>query len=187
MITRETIDSLLIQKIKEGNENAFDELFKIYHQQILLYCLKVTKSKEVSEEIMQDVFITIWRKRFLIDVELSLEALLFKISKDLSLNYLKKNLREKCSMEAYYYSKIFSGDLTEHSIASNEYHNISKAAINKLPVKQRMIFKMKRFMGLSYERIADKMGISKNTVKVQLVRANKSLKKELAPYVEIIT
>jgi RNA polymerase sigma-70 factor (ECF subfamily) len=60
-------------------------------------------------------------------------------------------------------------------------------AINKLPVKQRMIFKMKRFMGLSYEKIADKMGISKNTVKVQLVRANKSLKKELGSYVEMPT
>lgn len=176
------IDRFLILGIKEGDKHAFDALFMAYHHQIFLYCLNFTKSKEVSEEIMQDTFITIWKKRTLIDVEQSLEGLLFKISKDLSLNYLKKVLREKCFMETMHALHTFSQNFTENSVASNECYHIATEAINNLPAKQRMIFKMNRFMGFSYETIADKLGISKNTVKVQLVRANKSLKKVFAAY-----
>lgn len=165
--------------------HAFDKVFNAYHHQIFLYSLKFTKSKEASEEIVQDVLMILWKKRKLIDEKRSLEALLFKISKDLSLNFLKKELREKCSKDLFRLHQTESGNFTENFVASGEYYQIATKAISRLPQKQRVIFKMNRFMGLSYEAIADKLGISKNTVKVHMVRANKSLKKALTSMADI--
>ncbi|MEX2568655.1 MAG: sigma-70 family RNA polymerase sigma factor [Cyclobacteriaceae bacterium] len=162
---------------------SYENIFNIYHHQILLISLKFTKSKEVSEEIVQNVLMILWKKRKLLDDEGSLEALLFKITKDLNFNFLKKALREKSSKELFRLHQTDIGDFTENSIVCDEYYQIATQAISRLPKKQRVIFKMNRFMGLSYEAIAEKLCISKNTVKVQLVRANKSLRKALAVYV----
>jgi RNA polymerase sigma-70 factor (family 1) len=182
MSKRTQIDRFLMLKIKEGNKQAFDTLFMTYHHQIFLYCVRFIKSKEVAEEIMQDVFMIVWKKRAIIDAEQSLGGLLFKISKDLSLNYLKKEVREKCFMEAMQGSLQVSGNVTEDSVASDEYYRVAARAVGKLPTNQRLIFKMNRFMGFSYEAIGEKLGISINTVKVQLVRANKSVRKVLAAH-----
>ncbi|MEQ9443207.1 MAG: RNA polymerase sigma-70 factor [Cyclobacteriaceae bacterium] len=179
-------DIQFIKRLKKGDRKAFEALFNDKHQQVYAYCLTLVKSGMEAEEIMLDVFLTVWKKRAQIKPDLSLNALLFKITKDLSFNYLKKAARE------YNFRKVLQeqsthpvGNATEAQIFSEEYDQLADRAINKLPPKRKIIFTMSRQMGMSYEDIAQQLGISKNTVKVQLVKASKFLKEYVATHADI--
>lgn len=170
-------DRSLIRRLNRGDESAFDALFMRLHHKVFLYSLNLIQSKEVAEEIMQDVFITVWKKREKIDPQLSIDALLFKITKDLCFNYLKKLSRENNFKTALKQRLASSANShTENQVIYNDYYRVASHAIDQLPTQRRKIFKMNRMMGMSYEEIADRLSISKNTVKVQLVKASKFIR-----------
>ena len=84
------IESSFIKRLNKGDTKAFDRLFMDKHQQVYAYCYKLIKVEESAEEIMMDVFLTIWNKKGKLTPDGSFDALLYKITKDLSFNYLKK-------------------------------------------------------------------------------------------------
>lgn len=172
---------LTAHKIREGDSEAFDQLFMAYHHRVFLYALKLTRSREDAREVMQETFLLVWKKRASLDPYQSVEGLLFKITKDLCLNYLRGKLRERAALDRMRSEQDLSQN-PEVPEFSPEQFAILNGAISGLPEKQRIILQMNRFMGFSYQHIADRLGISKNTVKVQLVRANKSLKKFFAHF-----
>ena len=180
------IDRSLIQQLIKGDEKAFDKLFMRRHRQVYTYCLRLIKSEEAAEEITQDVFLTIWKKKEQLNPELSLDALLFKITRDLSFNYLKKASRE-LSFRMALKERVChtSSNLTENQIFSEEYDQLADMAINELPPQRRTIFMMRREQDMSYEEIAEQLGISKNTVKVQLVKASRFLKEYFTAHTDI--
>lgn len=180
------VDKSFMQQLSQGDEKSFDKLFMDKHQQVYGYCLKLIKFEEAAEEIVHDVFLTIWKKRNQLDPHLSLDALLYKITRDLSFNYLKKATREsKFRLELKAQSCQSLTNFTEDQVLYDEYFKIADAALNQLPPQRRQIFTMSRRMGMSYDEIADQLGISKNTVKVQLVRASKFLKEYFATHADI--
>lgn len=180
------LDKHFIRQLTRGAEKAFDSLFMHRHRQVYAYCLRLIKSEEAAEEITQDVFLTIWKKKKQLNPELSLDALLFKITRDLSFNHLKKAsrdlsfrrvLKERCCQA--------TSNFTEDQILSAEYNQLANMAINELPPQRRTIFRMRRERDMSYEEIAEQLGISKNTVKVQLVKASKFLREYFTAHTDI--
>jgi RNA polymerase sigma-70 factor (ECF subfamily) len=128
----------------------------------------------------------VWRKKEQLNPALSLNALLFKITKDLSFNYLKKAARE-LTFRLALKEKVCHAptNFTEDQVLSEEYDQMAAMAIDELPPQRRTIFMMRRQGGMSYEEIADQLGISKNTVKVQLVKASKFLKEYFISHTDI--
>jgi len=179
-------DQHFINQLKKGHTKAFEQLFMEKHAQVYAYCLKFIKSEEAAEEIMHDVFLAVWKKRAQLNPGLSLNALLFKITKDLSFNYLKKAARELTFRQALKEKVCQPGrNFTEDQVLSEEYEQMAAVAINELPPQRRIIFMMRRQKGMSYEEIAEQLGISKNTVKVQLVKASKFMKAYLTAHTDI--
>ena len=179
-------DAHFIKQLSKGDEKAFEKLFMERHAQVYTYCLRLIRSEEAAEEIMHDVFLTVWKKREQLNPALSLNALLFKITKDLSFNYLKKAARE-LAFRLDLKEKVCNtaGNFTEDQILSEEYDQLATLAINELPPQRRTIFLMRRQQEMSYEEIAEQLGISKNTVKVQLVKASKFLKEYFTAHTDI--
>ena len=179
-------DRFLVKRLNEGNEKAFDTLFMELHHQVFLYCLKLTKSREAAEEIMQDVFVKVWEKREKISPLFPIRSFIFKITRDLCINYLKKVSREN-SFKEELKSKFehLTSDQTENQVIYNDYYRIASYAINQLPTQRKKIFEMNRIMGLSNAEIADRLGISKNTVKVQLVKASKFVKAYFSAHTDV--
>lgn len=176
----------LLEQLAQGDEDAFDQVFMQFHHQVYLYCLKITKSSTASEDIMQEAFLTLWTKRKKINPDLSIDGFLFKITRDLSLNYLKKATRDQnfiASIQAQVVESTRTN--TEDEVIFEEYYQIAREAIQKLPPKRRWIFKMNHLMGLTYEEIGVRMGISKNTVKSQLVKASQHMKAYFSTHGEI--
>lgn len=186
MSTRNPSDQSLITLLRQGNTKAFDRLFAEKHRTVYTYCRKFVKQPELAEEVTLDVFMTVWKKRAYLNPDLSLDAFLFKVTKDLSFNCLKKAVREqKFRHELSAISVHPATNPTEARILSEEYDRMAGQAIEQLPPQRRKIFMMRRQRDMSHEEIAEQLGISKNTVKVQLVKASKFLREYFAAHTDI--
>lgn len=164
----------LQQKVKDlsqGDEGAFRWIFENYYKDVHTYSIRFVKEKVFAEEITQDVFVKIWSQRENLKVELSFEAFIFTITKNMCFNFLKKAANEKVLA-----SKVFLED-NAVSVASDvplidaEYQEIGQRAVGNLPPRCREIYTLSRNHGKSYEEISVEMGISPNTVKNQMSKA----------------
>lgn len=80
----------IIRKLKDGDHNAFEHVYNIYVDKLYYFILKLLKSPEMAEELVQEIFIRIWLLRDTLNTELSFDAFLFKIARNLSINLIKK-------------------------------------------------------------------------------------------------
>ncbi|MEL6649565.1 MAG: sigma factor, partial [Bacteroidota bacterium] len=76
--------------LKAGNKEGLEYLYSQYHGRIYAFCYRFFRQTELAEEATADVFVTLWKKRFLINPKIGIQALLYKIAKDTAFNYLKK-------------------------------------------------------------------------------------------------
>ncbi len=185
MIDSFTPEKKLIEKVKSGDQSAFKEIFYRYKDKLLSYCLRFTKSETIAEEIVHDVLIKIWTEREKIDLTLSFNSYLYIITRNYSLNFLKKaatnaSLQQKL---AYYLEK--NRWQPEDDLVYHDLENIAERAIDLLPPQRRLIYKMSRKQAMTHEEIADRLGISKFTVKNQIVKALKFIRNYLNTHTEI--
>jgi RNA polymerase sigma-70 factor (ECF subfamily) len=178
-------DNELYLKLKEGDEKAFEVLFRKYYAALCSYANQFLFEKSLSEEVVQDMFLKIWEKRAVLTIEMSLKHYVFRSVRNRCLNLIQ---HEKVK-------KQYAGMVLEnsaHEISPDEYflevdlvRRIEKS-IESLPPKRREIFKLSREQGLKYKEIADSLGISVKTVEVQMGLALKQLREQLKDYTEHI-
>lgn len=154
----------LIAQVAEGNEHAFALLFRHYHPSLAAFVYKLTDSYELTEEVVQDVFLKIWLNRAQLTAVLNFKAYLFTVSKNHSLNCLKQVVKEK-AMKRYLQEEGDSKYLEENT---SSYHMLLDKAIDGLPPQQQKVYLLSKHQRLKYTEIADRMGISKETVKSYL-------------------
>ena len=186
MATEKKMSDQEIQRLNRGDLQAFDRLFADKHQQVYAYCFKLIRSKETAEEVMMDVFLTVWKKRTQLNADQSLDALMFKIAKDLSFNCLKKLAREQAWQIKFQDQWLHpTYDPIDTQMLTQEYDRVASQAIDELPPQRKTIFTMRRQMDMSINEIAEQLGISKNTVKVQLAKASKFLREYVMTHTDI--
>jgi RNA polymerase sigma-70 factor, ECF subfamily len=169
--------------IQAGDLNAFDTLFRELYPVLLNFSVGIIKKYPDAEEIVQDAFVTIWNNRKTIEIRSSLKSYLFQTVHNLSLNKLehyksKKSLPNHSAVEGEQWEKL--GNLLIHDdivemIESKEMESIISGAIENLPAKCREIFILSRIDDLSYDEISTRLHISKETVRVQIFRALKTI------------
>lgn len=157
------------------DEKAFREIYQAYHSKLYYFSLKFTKSTYCSEEIVQEVFIKIWENRKRIKPGLSFQSYIFTATRNAIINFLKKAAYdEKMKQEIHYISDI-QGIFSQEETAT-EYEVILRQAIDQLPPRRQKIYRMAKLEGASYEKIAFDLCIAKNTVRLQIIEANKFVK-----------
>ena len=179
------IDKLLIKRLVKGDESAFKKIYDACYDKLYFYCLQFVKSEALAQEILQDVFVKLWTQREKINPELSLNAYLYKITRNHTLDFLKKVARDHQLKEELMLSVALAHCQEENNLIFAEYNALANQAIRHLPAQRRLIFQLSRRDGLSYEEIAHTLGISKNTVKVQMLRALKSIRKYLQMHTDL--
>ena len=170
---------IIIKKVKEGDVLAFEELFNRYYKKLKLFTYQFTKSEFVAEEIAQEVFINIWIKRDKIDPALSFNGYIYRVTRNLLVNYLKKTARSEKAREEFWSSIDKERNEVSEQILDKEYSQCFKEAIRRLPKQKQLIFRLSREEGKSHYQIAEELGISKNTVKNHMVAALKAIKNYL--------
>lgn len=176
-------ESDLLKEVQKGNERAFEEIFMAYHQQLAAYVMMLTESRELSEEIIQDVFIKIWNGRENIHQIGKFTAYLFILTRNYTLNALRKIAVER--ERALNYTKLVANDEVQADIEQQlepDFHLLIDKAVVQLPPQQKKVFVL-RMQGLKNQQIASEMQISPASVKKYQQWALKSV----INYVRIFT
>jgi RNA polymerase sigma-70 factor (family 1) len=166
----------LIEKIVDGDEQAFSVLFFKYLPVLQIFAAKFTKSDDAAEEIIQDAFLRVWLNRDkLADVD-NVKAYLYKYVSNECLSYLRKKLKDDRVVDGFTAKQQNSHNNTVETINLNEVTKIIAVAVEKLPDQRRNIYQLSRRDGKSIPEIAEILNISPNTVKNALVIALKSIR-----------
>lgn len=160
----------LLRQVAAGDERAFTRLFDHYHQRLGMHIYRITRSESVAEELVHDVFLKIWRNReLLLEIE-NFPVYLFVISKNAALNALKKIAAERAK-----FTDLDHVMEREPEQPDDYRYALIDEAIDRLPFQQRQVYLLSRHQRLSYNEIADQMGLSKETVKKYLQIATASI------------
>ena len=173
------IESDIVKRIKKGDVSAFETLFNIYSESLLDYAVTCVKSPQIAEDIVQEVFVNVWKNKSELNPSLKIKAYLFTAVKNQSLKYFRHKKIERQS-EDHIASVSEPVKRPDEELGAEEFTAEVQKAVNELPEKRRMIFSMNRYNGLTYTEIAEIQGISINTVKTQMARAFKFLRIRLA-------
>ena len=165
----------LIKNIKNGDIESFNELYNLYSTRLLNFSLMYLNSKEEAEEVVQDAFFKIWQNRHKLDEKYSLNGYVFRITKNLVLNKLRKRIHEPSGYVSIGNCSIHHNK-TENDIFFHEMEQLLEEAIEALPPRRQLIFKLSRQKGLSNQEIANHLDISVNTVEGQIRKAIKYLR-----------
>jgi RNA polymerase sigma-70 factor (ECF subfamily) len=175
----------LIVGVKSGDEDAFKEIFYHYKNKLFSYCCRFVKSEAIAEEIVQEVLIKIWTTRAQLNPDLSFTNYLYTIARNYSLNFLKKAATDNALKAQLALHSEHKHCEPEDNLIYSEFSAIAQHAITLLPPKRRQIYEMSRDLSMNYEDIAGQLGISKYTVKNQIVQARKSIRNYLNSHAEM--
>jgi len=177
----------LAMRIKLGDEQAFELLFRKFYARLCAFSNKFLNDPEEAKEIVQDVFTKIWEGRDDIDPEDSLKSYIFKITQNQSINRLRRKKVESRYSEIYklIYCEQLNFSAHESLLAKELEENIIHA-VGKLPAECRKIYELSRTDGLKYREIADNLHISVKTVEAQMSKALRCLRVDLQEYLKIL-
>ncbi|PRD56096.1 RNA polymerase sigma factor [Sphingobacterium gobiense] len=170
-----------IIQLNHGSESSFTSIYHRHHQKIYGNILKVVHSPEHAQEILQDVFLSLWQNRYKIDKNRPLENWLFVVSFNKSMDFLKRKLREHIDfVEDYDKLYVNIEDVQEQDDIITEQLRILEEAIGQLSPRKKEVFRLCRYEGYSKERVAEMLDLSVNSVSEYLKQANKSIKQYVA-------
>lgn len=169
----------LIALVREGDKNAFEYIFFEYHVQLSRFAISITKSKELARDVVQDVFLKIWRNRENWHISVGIKVYLFQSVRNQALNLLEK---QKNQLKVANAMRTEIDSFTVYGIPSNvENKELSDdqrrsikqiwSIVENMPEKRKMVFKLSRRQGLSYKEISLVMNITKKTVENHIAHA----------------
>lgn len=169
-------DPQLLALLGDGDEAAFGEIFRRYRERLLYYLRKHTKSYEIAEEIVTDIFMKLWTGRELAAKIVDLAAFLHKVGYYKALDFLRTASRHERLQQVYfqYFQDVEERGADDLMIDAQD-RQLLYQAINQLPPQRQTIYRMSRQEGLTHAEIAEALGLSPSTVNNQLVAATRSI------------
>ncbi|WP_158618198.1 RNA polymerase sigma factor [Chitinophaga lutea] len=161
----------LRQQIAAGDETAFRQLFEQYSDRVFGVAYTYTKSSEMSEEVVQDIFLKIWTKRESLHTVTRLHDYIFIMTRNHILNLLRGIAREKACMKRHQELSDSFTPAPETAYMQKESQLVLEEAVLRLPPRQRMIYQLNQRHGLKLNEVADQLKLSRNTVRNHLFRA----------------
>jgi len=173
MITVEQIQYLQQRIAHYDDQQAYKLLFTALYPYLYPFARVLVKTKEPAEEIVSDVFIKVWEKRKELDKIDNLKLYLYVATRHIALNYLEKERRKPASLIDYFqHAELISVHLDpEQLLITADMMAMLRKAVDQLPPKCKVIFKLVKEDGLKYKEVAEILGISVKTVENQLAIA----------------
>ncbi len=166
------------QSLKSGNENVMSCIFEAYHHELCLYAYHFTGDYDASKDIVQDVFLNLWKRREKLEDINSIKNFLYRAVYNGFLNHYRKN--SKLTRFEYYQAKFIDEMLMPENEQELKVHiDIVRREIEKLPTKCKQIFILSKQEGLTNIEIANFLNISNKTVENQMTKAFKILREKL--------
>lgn len=172
----------LILRLIEGDEDAFCELYATYKNRLIYFAMRFLKSREYAEDVFQDAFTVVWQSRRFINPDASFSSYLYTIMRNRILNQLRNAANEEKLKESILSQALDYTEDTKCEVMLNDLKSLISHALQQLTPRQREIFEMSREAQLSHKEIADKLGISVNTVQEHISTSLKLIRTYLIKY-----
>lgn len=170
---------------EQDGEKAIEWLFRNYYSYLCKVVFKIIPDSNLVEDLVQEVFFEVWKKKNQIQFNTSIKAYLRRSAVNRSLNYIRDQ-RIKFEQE----DKVPFLESKEvgivQKIEAEDLKIIIDKCIDELPERCRIVFVLSRFEDMSYKEIAEELDISPKTVENQVSKALKYLRKALGPYVQLV-
>lgn len=178
-------DEELVELLKQGKDKAFDELYFRYRDLLVRFVYVRMKSIPVSEEIVQEVFTTIWERRKTIQIHKSFMAYIYTSVRYKTLDYIKSH-----TVTDHYIQDVLdrntvvgpASNATEDSIYYDELQKAVDKAANLLPKKSKEVFILSRIKNYSNKEIAEELNVSLETVKYHITYSLKFMRTYLGEF-----
>jgi RNA polymerase sigma-70 factor (family 1) len=172
-------DNQFIENIRAGDIRSFERVYHLYAESLVRYAVTIVKDIDDAEDIVQQLFVSIWEKKGIPDINTSLKSYLYRSVHNTSLNKLKQQkVKENYATQAVYVSDGLAA-AANVVVEQKEVAAIIEQAMNELPEQCRKIFKMSKMEQLKYQQIADELAISVKTVENQMGKALKHMRERL--------
>lgn len=165
------------QRLLENDETALAELYKLYYSKLLLFAKSIVRNKELAEEVVEDVFIKLWCNRTSVSKINNLNVYVYTAVKNASLNCLSNKATQLVSAPFDFLNielEMETANPDELMITTEMMQNMYKA-IDNLPPRCKMVFRLVREDGLRYKEVSEILNISVNTIDVQMAIAVKKI------------
>lgn len=173
----------LLEAIAGGDEGAFRQLFDAYREPIFYYLVNITKSKEISEELLTDIFMKLWTGREWIESIKNIGAFLKKVSYNKAIDYLRYAARRRKLQDVIALEIIpHETSSPERILLEKDYKRIIEEAVSNLTPQRQKVYRLSREKGLTHDEIAQRLNLSPNTVSNHIKASLKSIKGHLAQH-----
>jgi len=174
-------DTQLMECLSNDNRLAFEYIFKKYYQDLCRFGVTYVKDIDIAEELVQQIFINIWERRYELSISTSMKSYLFTAVRNKSFNYIKLQLPKEYKKVDIDEVGFIDSNNKEEDIVFEDLKVYVANAIDSLPAKCKVIFNLSRNSGLTYKEIAEELDISVKTVENQIGIALKKLREQLNP------
>ncbi|MGV3529756.1 MAG: RNA polymerase sigma factor [Flavisolibacter sp.] len=169
-------EKLLVQQIAAGDKDAFRTLFDEYKDLVFTFVYGLTHSRVDAEEVVQDVFLKLWQTREnLTTIEVP-KSYIYRMARNRTLDLLAAKGRQAKLVSEVWANMKESEEVTAEILAAKESRELIEEAIRQLPARKQQVIRLSREAGMTHDEIAEKLGISKQTVKNNLSEALKQIK-----------
>ena len=174
-------DQALLDRLAASDPAAFDEIFRGHYADLVVRAERYTHDRSTAEEVAQEVFVELWRRRASLQLQSTLRAYLHAATRNRALNRIR---HERVRNRAVPYLQLEGSNrsTTSDRVVEREIDQALRDAVAELPERCREIFELSRLSGLRYAEIADVLGISVKTVETQMGKALRILRERLAPW-----
>ncbi len=171
-----------MSEVRDGDTRQLALLFERYHKALFRYFIHMNGDRDLSEDLVQDVFFRMLRYRHTYDPKHTFTAWMYQIARNASVDHARKR-KPEVALDAAPKNGDFSSVLepaadtpgADEQIGRNQEVQLLRQALKKLPDEKREILILSRFQNLKYEEIASVLGCELSTVKVRVYRATRAL------------
>ncbi|RKO70130.1 RNA polymerase sigma-70 factor [Sphingobacterium puteale] len=175
----------LLSAIAQGDASAFKVLYDRYYQRLYRFAFQLVSSKDLAQDIVQDVMIIVWQKGPELTHVDNIENYIKSIAKRRAIDLIRRNIHFLKIEEKLSYTWIESSETLLSKISLKEAQDRLNKGIELLPKQQQLVYQLCHQQDLKYEEVAEKLGISKGTVHKHMKLALKFLRNYLKKYPDL--
>jgi RNA polymerase sigma-70 factor (family 1) len=178
-------DLSLLKRVFLKDELAFAELYNRYRKKVYSYSLKILKYPDRAEDIVHEVFLTLWQQDNLASI-LNLDAYLKVVTRNQTLKLLRRQQLELKSNKNMFVAWQEVHNETEQEILLHDTYEQLRNGVEQLPPQQKKVYQLCREEGLKYEEVAEQLSISRLTVKTHMQHALRFLRAYLTSHTDVV-
>ncbi|MBL1410362.1 RNA polymerase sigma factor [Sphingobacterium faecale] len=170
----------LLTRIREGDHSAFEKIYDTHKIQLTASVLRLLRSSELAEEVIQETFVTLWETRERIDDTKPLQPYLYTIAANKTKNIFRKSVSDLKVRDELLTTFEESYTPIMDSIFRKEYASLVDSLLSKLTPQQATVYRLCKLENKSYQEVSRLLGIAEGTVNVHIREANRTLRDLIA-------